>query len=111
MVGMRRARQRSREEASKEAAKPVMLDQAQRQLINIRTTPVVKEGATVTIRTVGIVAYDQTRLVNVNTKINGRPFDEDDRLLLEALAERICLALDRPQCSEASTGGTRNAGD
>lgn len=50
---------------------PVDLDQAQRQFINIRTRAVTNGDAVVTIRTVGIVAYDDTRLVNVNTRIMG----------------------------------------
>jgi membrane fusion protein, copper/silver efflux system len=50
---------------------PVDLGEAQRQLINIRTRPVTRGDAVVTIRTVGIVAYDQTRLANVNTRIMG----------------------------------------
>lgn len=50
---------------------PVDLDQAQRQFINIRTRAVAKGDAVVTIRTVGIIAYDETRLVNVNTRIMG----------------------------------------
>jgi len=50
---------------------PVDLDLAQRQLINIRTRPVTKGDAVVTIRTVGIIAYDQTRLANVNTRVMG----------------------------------------
>lgn len=50
---------------------PVDLDQAQRQFINIRTRAVTKGDAVVTIRTVGIIAYDETRLVNVNTRIMG----------------------------------------
>jgi response regulator RpfG family c-di-GMP phosphodiesterase len=33
-------------------------------------------------------------VVNVNSKANGRAFDEDDQLLLEAMAERIALALE-----------------
>ena len=50
---------------------PVDLDLAQRQFINIRTRPVTRGDAVVTIRAVGIVAYDETRLVNVNTRIMG----------------------------------------
>jgi hypothetical protein len=45
----------------------VMLSGEQRQLINIRTTPVVEGPAHVMIRTVGIVAYDDARVANVNT--------------------------------------------
>lgn len=50
---------------------PVDLDLAQRQFINIRTHPVARGDAVVTIRAVGIIAYDETRLVNVNTRIMG----------------------------------------
>lgn len=50
---------------------PVDLDQAQRQFINIRTRPATRTNAVVTIRTVGIVAYDETKLVNVNARIMG----------------------------------------
>ena len=49
----------------------VMLSGEQRQLINIRTTPVVEGPARVIIRTVGIVAYDDARVANVNTKVMG----------------------------------------
>jgi Cu(I)/Ag(I) efflux system membrane fusion protein len=49
----------------------VMLSGEQRQLINIRTTPVVEGPAHVMIRTVGIVAYDDARVANVNTKVMG----------------------------------------
>jgi Cu(I)/Ag(I) efflux system membrane fusion protein len=49
----------------------VMLSGEQRQLINIRTTPVVEGPAHVMIRTVGIVAYDDARVANVNTKVLG----------------------------------------
>ena len=33
-------------------------------------------------------------VLNVNSKFDGQPFDEDDRILLEALAERLVHALD-----------------
>jgi len=49
----------------------VMLSGEQRQLINIRTTPVAEGPARVMIRTVGIVAYDDARVANVNTKVMG----------------------------------------
>lgn len=49
----------------------VDLDLAQRQFINIRTWPLTNGDAVVTIRTVGIVAYDETRLANVNARIMG----------------------------------------
>ncbi len=50
---------------------PVDLDLAQRQFINIRTRAVTNGDAVVTIRTVGIVTYDDTRLANVNARIMG----------------------------------------
>jgi Cu(I)/Ag(I) efflux system membrane fusion protein len=50
---------------------PVDLDQAQRQFINIRTRPATRTNAVLTIRTVGIVAYDETKLANVNARIMG----------------------------------------
>jgi Cu(I)/Ag(I) efflux system membrane fusion protein len=50
---------------------PVDLDQAQRQFINIRTRPATRTNAVATIRTVGIVAYDETKLANVNARIMG----------------------------------------
>jgi len=49
----------------------VELDQAQIQFINFRTTPAVMGPAVVTIRAVGIVAYDETKISNVNTRIMG----------------------------------------
>lgn len=50
---------------------PVELDAAQRQLINIRTTPVTEGRALVKVRAVGIVTYNETQIANVNTRIMG----------------------------------------
>ena len=50
---------------------PVDLAQEQQQFIDIRTQPVARHKAIVTIRAVGIVAYNQARLHNVNTRIMG----------------------------------------
>jgi RND family efflux transporter MFP subunit len=50
---------------------PVDLDPGQRQFINIRTRPATRSNAVVTIRAVGIVAYDETKLANVNARIMG----------------------------------------
>jgi membrane fusion protein, copper/silver efflux system len=50
---------------------PVDLSQAQQQFIDIRTQPVKRADAVATIRAVGIVAYNQARLLNVNTRIMG----------------------------------------
>ncbi len=57
--------------ATIEGRAAVHLTAARRQLINIRTTPVKRSAVSKAIRTVGIVAYDTSKLVDVNTKING----------------------------------------
>ena len=49
----------------------VDLDQAQIQFINIRTAPAARGQAVVKIRAVGIVAYNEARIANVNTRIMG----------------------------------------
>lgn len=50
---------------------PVKISAQKRQLIGVRTAPAEKGAFTRTIRTVGRVAYDETRLRNVFTKISG----------------------------------------
>lgn len=50
---------------------PVDLSQEEQQFIDIRTQPVDQGDAVVTVRAVGIVAYNQARLNNVNTRIMG----------------------------------------
>jgi len=49
----------------------VKVSTQKRQLIGVRTAPVEKSPLTRTIRTVGRVTYDETRLRNVFTKISG----------------------------------------
>lgn len=49
----------------------VHLDAARRQLIGVRTAPVERAPFTRTIRAVGRVSYDETRLRHVHTKIDG----------------------------------------
>lgn len=49
----------------------VQLSLVQQQLINIRVTPVVSAPATKTLRAVGVVTYDETRLADVNSKLSG----------------------------------------
>jgi membrane fusion protein, copper/silver efflux system len=50
---------------------PVDLTAQQQQLINIRVTPVVKAEAAETIRAVGIITYDATRVADVNARVMG----------------------------------------
>ena len=49
----------------------IRLDLRRRQLSGVRTAPVERAAATQTLRTVGVVAYDETRLVDVNLQIEG----------------------------------------
>ena len=49
----------------------VTLDLRRQQLIGVRTATVTREPFDKTIRTVGIVKYDETRIVDVNLKIEG----------------------------------------
>ena len=50
---------------------PVNLDLRRQQLIGVRTAVVERAAATKTIRTVGAVRYDETRLADVNLKLEG----------------------------------------
>ncbi len=52
-------------------APSVHISRAKRQLINVKTTAAKIESMQKTVRTVGVVAYDETRLATVNTKVAG----------------------------------------
>ena len=75
MEGMKGMEGMSMPGMSDESAVPgraaVDLDEGQRQLINIRTAPVASGPAVVTIRAVGTIAYDQSRITNINPRIMG----------------------------------------
>ncbi len=49
----------------------VSIDPRRQQLIGVRTTPVTRATLAQTIRTVGLVRYDETRLADVNVKVEG----------------------------------------
>ena len=49
----------------------VQLSPLQEQLINLRVTPVRSAPATKTLRAVGVITYDETRLADVNSKLSG----------------------------------------
>lgn len=49
----------------------VQLSSLQEQLINIRVTPVVSAPASKTIRAVGIITYDETKVADVNSRVMG----------------------------------------
>jgi RND family efflux transporter MFP subunit len=50
---------------------PVNLDLRRQQLIGVRTAPVERANMEKTIRAVGTVRYDETRLADVNLKLEG----------------------------------------
>ena len=49
----------------------VTIDPRRQQLIGVRTVPVKREAVEQTIRAVGQVRYDETRLADVNLKLEG----------------------------------------
>ena len=49
----------------------VKIDSRRQQLLGIATVPVAEETVTKTIRTVGVVMYDETRLSHIHTKVSG----------------------------------------
>jgi RND family efflux transporter MFP subunit len=51
--------------------KAVYISPARQQLIGVRTAPVTDQALDTTIRTVGVLAFDETRVTQVNTKIAG----------------------------------------
>jgi len=49
----------------------VLIDEARRQLIGVRTGPVIEGPSSRTVRAVGHVAYDESTLTDVNLKVSG----------------------------------------
>lgn len=49
----------------------IMIDPRRQQLIGVRTVPVERRALTATVRTVGLVRYDETRLADINLKLEG----------------------------------------
>ena len=49
----------------------ITIDPRRQQLIGVRTVPVERRALTSTVRTVGLVRYDETRLTDVNLKLEG----------------------------------------
>jgi RND family efflux transporter MFP subunit len=49
----------------------INIDPRRQQLIGVRTTPVERRALTQAIRAVGTVRYDETRLADVNVKVDG----------------------------------------
>jgi multidrug efflux pump subunit AcrA (membrane-fusion protein) len=57
--------------AKRHAANAVYISPARQQLIGVRTAPVTSRELVTSIRTVGTLAYDETRVTHVHTKIAG----------------------------------------
>ena len=53
------------------ASKAVYISPARQQLIGVRTAALEHRALDTTIRTVGTIAYDETRVTEIHTKING----------------------------------------
>lgn len=49
----------------------ITIDSRRQQLIGVRTVPVERRVLTATVRAVGMVRYDETRLADVNLKLEG----------------------------------------
>ena len=49
----------------------ITIDPQRQQLIGVRLAPAVREPMAATVRTTGIVRYDETRLADVNVKLDG----------------------------------------
>jgi Cu(I)/Ag(I) efflux system membrane fusion protein len=50
---------------------PVQLSNVQEQLINIRVAPVERAEAAKTLRAVGFIGYDETKVADLNSKVRG----------------------------------------
>lgn len=57
--------------AAAEATKAVYISAARQQLIGVRTAALEHRALDTTIRTVGTIAYDETRVTEIHTKITG----------------------------------------
>jgi len=69
MPGM--GREPSGEHPTEAKGNTVYISPARQQLIGVRTAPVTARPLRTTIRTVGTLAYDETRVTRINTKIAG----------------------------------------
>lgn len=117
------------EEALSDPRAEINLDLRRRQLSGVRTAPVERAAATRTLRTVGVVAYDETRLVDVNLQIEGwirelhadftgKPVERGDPLFtlyspeLLSTEQEYVLALDTREALRGSqVSGVRDHAD
>ena len=75
-AGQEHAEHGAAQEATPAAAAPgrskaVYISPARQQLIGVRTAALEHRALDTTIRTVGTIAYDETRVTEIHTKING----------------------------------------
>ena len=71
MPGMEPPAQPPAEQSTAPSGPTVLISPERQQLIGVRTAPVAYRTLDTTIRTVGILAYDETRVTQVNTKVAG----------------------------------------
>lgn len=57
--------------SGKDVAGTIVMDAVRRQLIGVRTAPVVRKEVVVEIRAIGRVTYDETRLTDITLKYRG----------------------------------------
>lgn len=71
MPGMETAEPSSGQHPTEAAGRTVYISPARQQLIGVRTAEVTHRSLDTTIRTVGTLAYDETRIAQIHTKIAG----------------------------------------
>lgn len=70
-AGGAEAGQPAGEHPSQAAGKTVYMSPARQQLVGVRTEEVTHRALDTTVRTVGVLAYDETRVTQIHTKIAG----------------------------------------
>lgn len=71
MPGMETPSQPSGEHPTEASGSTVFISPARQQLVGVRTATVEHRALDTTIRTVGTLAYDETRVTQMNTKVAG----------------------------------------
>lgn len=67
------------------AAKAVYISPARQQLIGVRTAEITHRALETTIRTVGVMAFDETRVAQIHTKIAGWI----DRVMVDSIGKGV----------------------
>jgi Cu(I)/Ag(I) efflux system membrane fusion protein len=67
------------------AVKAVYISPARQQLIGVRTAEITHRALDTTIRTVGVIAFDETRVAQIHTKISGWI----DRVMVDSIGKDV----------------------